>query len=399
MAAVLPPQGVMSQSSSIGASQSLNARRQNLPGPLELPPNNLSTKFALPLSGASLSSIPVTHPPQSSISNLLTPPSNIPGESLSPISSGASSSSNPAAIGLPPYTPNGYWASPGSGLTQYMGNGSGSTPPTQQTQQQQSQSQSWGSFNFPPPRGRFSPSLTSLMKNNAPSGSEGLPPPSYDLGALPPFPNSQPATLPAMTTQPQQSMTYSMSSSGSLGGIPSHTSPINPPDSYSHRLPPTPSYYSGSQPSSTPQSSQFPSYGSTSPPSQSPLAPATSNSRISPISQPVQQYSRPYQPYGMPGPVLSNMHNPNSHQMPLVGPSGMIFNSGHAAHMQALYGHHHGQQPVDRPFKCDQCPQSFNRNHDLKRHKRIHLAVKPFPCGHCDKSFSRKDALKVCLFA
>jgi uncharacterized Zn-finger protein len=30
----------------------------------------------------------------------------------------------------------------------------------------------------------------------------------------------------------------------------------------------------------------------------------------------------------------------------------------------------------------------------LKRHKRIHLAVKPFPCGHCEKSFSRKDALK-----
>jgi uncharacterized Zn-finger protein len=49
-----------------------------------------------------------------------------------------------------------------------------------------------------------------------------------------------------------------------------------------------------------------------------------------------------------------------------------------------------------QPFRCDQCPQSFNRNHDLKRHKRIHLAVKPFPCGHCDKSFSRKDALKVC---
>ncbi|EPQ63345.1 BgtA-20708 [Blumeria graminis f. sp. tritici] len=48
----------------------------------------------------------------------------------------------------------------------------------------------------------------------------------------------------------------------------------------------------------------------------------------------------------------------------------------------------------DRPFKCDQCAQSFNRNHDLKRHKRIHLAVKPFPCMKCDKSFSRKDALK-----
>ncbi|CAB4461750.1 unnamed protein product [Rhizophagus irregularis] len=48
----------------------------------------------------------------------------------------------------------------------------------------------------------------------------------------------------------------------------------------------------------------------------------------------------------------------------------------------------------DRPFKCDQCPQSFNRNHDLKRHKRIHLAVKPYPCQYCEKQFSRKDALK-----
>lgn len=51
--------------------------------------------------------------------------------------------------------------------------------------------------------------------------------------------------------------------------------------------------------------------------------------------------------------------------------------------------------PPTRGFKCDHCPQSFNRNHDLKRHMRIHLAVKPFPCGYCEKSFSRKDALKV----
>ncbi|KAK9465086.1 zinc finger protein [Lipomyces arxii] len=69
---------------------------------------------------------------------------------------------------------------------------------------------------------------------------------------------------------------------------------------------------------------------------------------------------------------------------------------------------HHSQQPIqqqqqqsqqqqpaqERPFKCDQCPQSFNRNHDLKRHKRIHLDIKPFPCLNCDKTFSRKDALK-----
>jgi uncharacterized Zn-finger protein len=49
----------------------------------------------------------------------------------------------------------------------------------------------------------------------------------------------------------------------------------------------------------------------------------------------------------------------------------------------------------DRPFKCNQCPQKFNRKNDLNRHKRIHMGVKPFSCPTCDKSFSRKDALKV----
>jgi hypothetical protein len=51
--------------------------------------------------------------------------------------------------------------------------------------------------------------------------------------------------------------------------------------------------------------------------------------------------------------------------------------------------------PPARGFKCDHCPRSFNRSNDLKRHKRIHLAVKPFPCGYCGVSFSRKDVLKV----
>jgi uncharacterized CHY-type Zn-finger protein len=94
------------------------------------------------------------------------------------------------------------------------------------------------------------------------------------------------------------------------------------------------------------------------------------------------------------------MSNPSGPPMLMGGlPQGLMnFNSGHAATLQHMYNNnpHPTQSPAhnDRPFKCDQCPQSFNRNHDLKRHKRIHLAVKPFPCGHCDKSFSRKDALK-----
>ena len=101
---------------------------------------------------------------------------------------------------------------------------------------------------------------------------------------------------------------------------------------------------------------------------------------------------------------MSNLHSPGS-QMAMVGQhSGMLpmtFNSGYAAHPhQGIYGQPRTQSPAqaaqnDRPFRCDSCPQSFHRNHDLMRHKRIHLAVKPFPCPYCDKSFSRKDALKV----
>jgi uncharacterized Zn-finger protein len=171
--------------------------------------------------------------------------------------------------------------------------------------------------------------------------------------------------------------------------------------------PPTPTY--NYQPSGTPQHSNFPY--STGP---SPISAGGSMSRMSPaVSQgpmpslPSNPQHSPY-PYQRPPssyltnqvPVFSNVQNPNG-QLSLVGVHpGMMpgFNSGHAAAMPHFLGHPPHQQlsTNDRPFKCDQCPQSFNREHDLKRHKRIHLAVKPFPCNHCDKSFSRKDALKVC---
>ncbi|KAJ2757369.1 hypothetical protein GGI19_000088 [Coemansia pectinata] len=47
-----------------------------------------------------------------------------------------------------------------------------------------------------------------------------------------------------------------------------------------------------------------------------------------------------------------------------------------------------------RPFKCETCDQSFSRNHDLKRHVKIHSGVKPHKCPKCGKSFGRSDALK-----
>lgn len=116
-------------------------------------------------------------------------------------------------------------------------------------------------------------------------------------------------------------------------------------------------------------------------------------------------------PYGMPGPVMSNIHQPGTPltmfggmPMPPRSPSswpnmppvlGSHPNRGSGTMQYYPMAAQPGPSLGDRLFKCDQCPQSFNRNHDLKRHKRIHLAIKPFPCGDCEKSFSRKDALKV----
>ncbi|KDQ53465.1 hypothetical protein JAAARDRAFT_97104, partial [Jaapia argillacea MUCL 33604] len=48
-----------------------------------------------------------------------------------------------------------------------------------------------------------------------------------------------------------------------------------------------------------------------------------------------------------------------------------------------------------RPFSCDMCALSFNRQHDLKRHRDTHSGEKPYLCnGGCGKTFTRKDALK-----
>ncbi|KAF9653196.1 hypothetical protein BDM02DRAFT_3088032 [Thelephora ganbajun] len=47
-----------------------------------------------------------------------------------------------------------------------------------------------------------------------------------------------------------------------------------------------------------------------------------------------------------------------------------------------------------RPFACDMCALSFNRQHDLKRHRDTHSGDKPFLCESCGKTFTRKDALK-----
>ena len=234
---------------------------------------------------------------------------------------------------------------------------------------------------------------------------------NYDL---PPFPSSAPltpATLPSMAPQQSQAHQQQQAMQNQMLGssTPTTTQPSPVQHQEAFRAPPTPTFYSGQ---STPQTATFPY--STGPPSQvtplsvsgsmpgrAQMSPATTGPMSSLPAPPVQSphaYQGRFAPYG---PVMSNMHNPGGQPIMVggLGHHGMMagFNSGHAASMQGMYGTPTPQpsQVADRPFKCDECPQSFNRNHDLKRHKRIHLAVKPFPCAHCDKSFSRKDALKV----
>lgn len=377
----------------LGAAPSFTARRpnaSNLPN-FELPPPPLSglqkyQPFAT-INGTQPSPVPTN---AASVGNLLTPPTNLPGDGLSPVSGVTGSSSN-STQNLPPYTPNGVAWSP---------NGGGNTPYGFQSQHQ---------HHFNAPRG------TSAMneydyRRGTHQYSAGLPPPPYESNGLPSFSNSMsapPSSMPTMSAQHHVMSHPMMQAPTPVSASSTQPSPIHTQHAFETSRPPqTPSSYS--QPSYTPQQSTFPYSTGPSPTQPSPMSaggpmrmsPANTQGPIPSLASVPQHsphaYQRPFSGSYPPGPVMSNIGNPNG-QMALVG-QPMILHSGHAASMQHMYGGHHPAQPTppnDRPFKCDQCPQSFNRNHDLKRHKRIHLAVKPFPCGHCDKSFSRKDALKV----
>lgn len=225
-------------------------------------------------------------------------------------------------------------------------------------------------------------------------------------GVLPGIPGG--SSLSGAASAPPGLHRHSQSSQGSILGSqtptnaqpPSTASPGAGPgaiDPYSQsRSPPSQSYYTPVSASSTSafQSYASPPQGSSAhPPVSSTGAPRPLGSMIPPSGMAPPQSYRGYPQYShmphMGGPIMSNMGNPGGH-MSLV--TGMNMHPGYGQMTHRMYG---GQQPQqERPFSCDQCTQSFNRNHDLKRHKRIHLAVKPFPCSSCDKSFSRKDALK-----
>jgi hypothetical protein len=378
----------------MGAPHSFAARRPNAQhlGNFELPPPPMHkySSYSNTINASQSSQAPTTI---ASVGNLLTPPNNLSGDVVN--SSSGVSTSAASSTAMPHYNTSYIYSPSTQGSTQYG---------YQTGHHQQNQ--------YHAPRGGMY-----AMQNDrqlADQGSlhsrKGLNPPPYEMNSqLPPFPPSTASSnMPTMSAQ--QHNHHMMNAHTPVSSSAPQQSPIHAQESF-HRPPPTPTYYN-SQPSTTPQQSSFPYSTGPSPTQQSPISagsmprmsPAVSQGSMPSIPSNPSQSPHPYQrPYGNiypPAPVYSNVTNPNG-QLALVGNvhPGLMpgFNSGHAASMPHFLGHppHQQQTANDRPFKCDQCPQSFNRNHDLKRHKRIHLAVKPFPCNHCDKSFSRKDALKV----
>ncbi|KAL0937717.1 uncharacterized protein CTRU02_207448 [Colletotrichum truncatum] len=360
--------------------------------PVQSPGSSWQAPAMIPPSAppSSSSATSNTHHSPHTASSGLTSPSGVTGDGLSPLSSGVNTTSSQSSQyyggnvhGSWPTPSSSYQLSSGTpqGLTQQPHYGSRASTYEQQ-----------------------SPMSYSRTSQSPATGGEGLPAPPYAQGHQPfqtaysqAGAGSTPVSLPSQAPPTAQgailgSQTPVSTQPPTPGGVSSHI------DSYAQSRPPaTPAYYSTSAAS---QQTGFQSYQShTSPTAPSPTTSAGPGRGLASLQHPSgmappQPYRYGYGVPSMGGPIMSNLNTPG-HQMSLVPGMGV---PGYAHHLApSMYGHGHGGQPspqTERPFKCDQCPQSFNRNHDLKRHKRIHLAVKPFPCNFCDKSFSRKDALK-----
>ena len=104
----------------------------------------------------------------------------------------------------------------------------------------------------------------------------------------------------------------------------------------------------------------------------------------------------------------SHSHHPSHMAQPLMDreiPGSHLYDSQSQGYGQQAPRYHEVPQiigissdyPVTsvKPFSCDLCSLSFNRQHDLKRHRETHTGDKPYLCnGGCGKTFTRKDALK-----
>ncbi|KAG8213717.1 hypothetical protein J3R82DRAFT_10418 [Butyriboletus roseoflavus] len=122
--------------------------------------------------------------------------------------------------------------------------------------------------------------------------------------------------------------------------------------------------------------------------------------------QPRQTYPLPNHTHqslsAVPQYTVASQQYPAPHHQPTVHQNSPYYARGDSPYGQSQYPAQYPASP-SRPFSCDLCALSFNRQHDLKRHRETHSGEKPFLCnGGCGKTFTRKDALKrhqACLFS
>ncbi|KAJ8077227.1 hypothetical protein PM082_001655 [Marasmius tenuissimus] len=118
---------------------------------------------------------------------------------------------------------------------------------------------------------------------------------------------------------------------------------------------------------------------------------------------PLQSHHPHSQSHSVADPYGSGRSRSYSHTLPYPqsSPSNstMTHTAGQYTNQITLYPPGHpssSSSPTQaRPYACDLCALSFNRQHDLKRHRETHSGDKPYTCnGGCGKTFTRKDALK-----
>lgn len=305
-----------------------------------------------------------------SLGSVLTPPAMGGGDHSSHLNSMTNSNSSLSGTSGGYSSAQNYWTTSPTNPTTYAYASTSNAPQSYSSSTSLNQATNLGYRNPYSPGG--SSSLNRVNSRPSSPSTSGL----VGTQSYEPSQFAAPAGLPSMapsSVQTQYTGGYSVNS-GPSPTVNSHSQTQH--DMYSTHSslpPPTPShsYYS--------QSPHF----------------SNSSTTISlPSSQPTSSINRALTSPPYP-------HHPPIHPAPphIGGLQRFPLHIGSMpVHYPGIVGLHPGMPQQERPFKCDQCPQSFNRNHDLKRHKRIHLAVKPFPCDNCEKSFSRKDALKVRYF-
>lgn len=301
-----------------------------------------------------------------SLGSVLTPPAVNTGEHTNPLTSMGSNTTTAGGF----TSPQNYWTAPPATSPTYAYGPTSNAPQPYTSATSLAQVTSLGY------RNPYSPGSSSSLNraNSRPSS-----PTTNNLVCTQSYEPSTQFTAPSgLPSLAQGNVQHQYTGGYSVSNSPLHSS-INPQSQASHDLysthsslpPPTPShsYYS--------QTSHF----TNSPSAQHALS--MSSQAPSSIGRALTSPAYPHHPPIHPAPSHIGLQ-----RYPLAHMGSM------PVHYPGIMGLHSGMPQQERPFKCDQCPQSFNRNHDLKRHKRIHLAVKPFPCDNCEKSFSRKDALK-----